>query len=219
MLVRDGSAGIETFALRRAATMAFAPGFWVFPGGRVDARDYAVEIDFGPVPERDLAHRASTDVAGVRALYACAVREVTEEVGITLAGNGPAGELRIDPAVLPIIDHWVTPEPEPIRYDVRFLAALVPDGQEAVLTTTEADHAEWCPATRAVDRFRAGEMPMLPPTIATVQYLASFPDCAAMLDDAARRTVVPLLPTRTVHEDGHVEWTLVHDLEGRETPA
>ena len=216
--MRDGEAGIETFAMRRAATMAFAAGFYVFPGGRVDERDYEQDIDFGPVSAVELARRASTDVRGVRALYACAVREVAEEVGIVLAPQDDAGRLQVDPAVLPIVDHWVTPEVERIRYDVRFLAALVPEGQEAVLSTTEADHAEWLAAVEAVERFGAGRMAMLPPTIATIQYLASFADCAAMLDDAARRRVVPLLPTRIVHEDGRVEWTIVHDTEGREAP-
>ncbi len=215
MLVRDGAAGIETFAMRRASTMAFAPGYWVFPGGRVDERDYAVSVDFGPAPVVELARRASTDVAGVRALYACAVREIAEEVGIDLGRSDEPGVLQVDAAVLPIVDHWVTPEVERLRYDVRFFAALVPAGQQAVLCTTEADHAEWLTAAEAVERFTAGEMAMLPPTIVMIRYLASFPDCAAMLVDAARRPVVPLLPTRIVHDDGRVEWTLVHDVEGR----
>lgn len=44
MLVRDGGAagadgGLQVYLLRRVPSMAFAPGAYVFPGGRVDDRD------------------------------------------------------------------------------------------------------------------------------------------------------------------------------------
>ena len=39
MLLRSGSDGLEVYMLRRKASMAFAPGAFVFPGGSVDARD------------------------------------------------------------------------------------------------------------------------------------------------------------------------------------
>jgi 8-oxo-dGTP pyrophosphatase MutT (NUDIX family) len=35
IVLRDGTAGLEVLMLRRAATLAFAAGNWVFPGGRV----------------------------------------------------------------------------------------------------------------------------------------------------------------------------------------
>ena len=39
VLLRDAAAGPEVYLLRRAATMAFAAGMHVFPGGSVDPRD------------------------------------------------------------------------------------------------------------------------------------------------------------------------------------
>ena len=39
--------------------------------------------------------------------------------------------------------HWVTPEFEHRRYDTRFFAALMPEGQVADDLTSEADHADW----------------------------------------------------------------------------
>lgn len=59
--------GLEVFLVERAPTMAFLPGFWTFPGGRVDARDA------GP--------------------QAAAVRELSEETGIDVdpAALGAAG--------------------------------------------------------------------------------------------------------------------------------
>ncbi len=203
--------------MRRATTMAFAPSMHVFPGGRVDPRDYEIEVTFiGADGEAlRLAKRASATEADLRALYACAVRETEEETGVILPASGSGGGIAIDPVVMPIADHWVTPEFESHRYDVRFFAALLPAGQEARLTTTEADHAEWLSAASAVERFGDGTMAMLPPTITMLKYLAGFADCAAMLADAAVRPVVPLLPVITRHDDGTVEWALVHDTEGR----
>lgn len=217
VLVRDGEAGVEAFVMRRAASMAFAPGMHVFPGGRLDLQDYDVDVTFiGPPGERQrLARRASASPADASALYACAVRETAEETGVTLASIAADGRMVIDPVVMPIADHWVTPAVEGHRYDVRFFAALLPRGQDAQLMTTEADHAEWIPAATAVERFTGGEMALLPPTITMLQYLAGFADCAAMLADAAVRPVVPLLPTRSVRQDGRVEWTLAHDTQGR----
>ena len=40
VLVREADLGLEVFLLRRAQTMAFAPGMHVFPGGRVDPEDH-----------------------------------------------------------------------------------------------------------------------------------------------------------------------------------
>lgn len=216
-LVRDGDAGIETFILRRAASMGFAPGMHVFPGGRVDARDYDVDVSFvGPDGEHErLARRASADLRDVSALYACAVREMQEETGVELVVAPSSRQLVIDPVVMPIADHWVTPVSEGHRYDVRFFAAALPSGQHAVLQTTEADVADWTPVAAAVQRFTDGTMAMLPPTITMVRYMAGFTDCATLLADAAVRPVVPLLPTRTITDDGSAEWTLVHDLDGR----
>lgn len=56
MLVRDTSAGLEVYMMRRARTMVFAGGLYAFPGGGVDSRDVDVR--------------------------AAAVRELHEETGV-----------------------------------------------------------------------------------------------------------------------------------------
>lgn len=216
ILLRDGDAGIETYLLRRATTMAFAPRMHVYPGGRVDEQDHAADIaltvDQGEL-ER-LAARASTDVPGLLALYNCAVREVAEETGVVLASARLGATLRIDPSVLPIMDHWVTPEVEKKRYDVRFFVARVPNDQTVALTTTEADGAFWVSPQDALAQFAAGELAMLPPTQATLQYLTGFATIDDALAAASAREVVPLLPRRLVGDDGVAHWALVNDRTG-----
>lgn len=198
--------------MRRATTMAFAPRMHVFPGGRVDDRDYVEQVLFVDVDDRDLAQRASTDVAGIRALYACALRETEEEAGIDLSVRDASGALIVDPSRIPIVDHWVTPEVESHRYDVRFFAAEIADGQ-ARLTTTEADNADWITPARAIAAFETGDMAMLPPTEAVLRWLSGFERAADVIAAAADRMVVPLLP-RKITDDRGTRWVLVHDRTG-----
>jgi 8-oxo-dGTP pyrophosphatase MutT (NUDIX family) len=216
IILRDGPGGLETFLLRRATTMEFAPRMHVYPGGRVDDADYTAPIELTASPDRvtELATRASTDTAGLLALYSCAVREVLEETGIRLVEPAESGRLIIDPNRLPIADHWVTPEMEGLRYDVRFFAAKVPAGQDAELTTTEADGAFWVRPADALAARLEGIMAMLPPTEATLRYLSGFGIADDVLADAATRAVVPLLPRRIVDPDTGTRWALVHDRTG-----
>src|SRR4051794_20987997 len=56
VLLREGTSagaadGPEVYLLRRQASMAFAAGMCVFPGGGVDPRDFDHEVAWaGPVP-------------------------------------------------------------------------------------------------------------------------------------------------------------------------
>jgi 8-oxo-dGTP pyrophosphatase MutT (NUDIX family) len=86
ILLRRGTQEFEVFALRRAASMAFAAGLYAFPGGAVDPRDAAVVPAWaGPAPE-EWAARLRQDEATARAIVCAAVREVFEECGVLLAG-------------------------------------------------------------------------------------------------------------------------------------
>jgi 8-oxo-dGTP pyrophosphatase MutT (NUDIX family) len=75
--------------IRRPASMAFAPGAYVFPGGSVDARDAHAGVGWvGPdAGEWGAMLDAPPDLA--RALVCAAVRETFEESGVLLAGPAP----------------------------------------------------------------------------------------------------------------------------------
>ena len=193
--------------------MAFAPRMHVFPGGRVDEIDTREQVYFLSGDVDALAVRASTDANGVRALYSCAVRETEEEAGIAISSRDDQGRLLIDPSLLPIIDHWVTPETESHRYDVRFFASVIADGQ-ASLTTTEADVAVWIAPAAALAEFAAGRMAMLPPTESVLRRLTEFDRAADVIADAPSRPVLPLLPKQFVEADGRVHWAMVNDRTG-----
>jgi 8-oxo-dGTP pyrophosphatase MutT (NUDIX family) len=88
VLLRDGADGIEAYLLRRTRTMAFAAGFFVFPGGSVDPRDRDLPGTawVGP-PAQDWTGPLAADEGLARALVCAAVRETFEESGVLLAGD------------------------------------------------------------------------------------------------------------------------------------
>jgi 8-oxo-dGTP pyrophosphatase MutT (NUDIX family) len=98
---------------------------------------------------------------------------------------------------------WITPEGEPRRFDARFFAAALPDGQEAVGHAAEADHVAWLRPADAIDSAKAGEISLLPPTATTLNDFAVAVAAGEGLTDilGARREIGPVLP-RLVLDDG-----------------
>ena len=224
---------IQVLMLRRTAAMKFAPGAYVFPGGSVDPADYGAELGWqGPSPAEFGARLgASAEVA--RALVCAAVRETFEESGVLLAGepdgplaapSGPAWEadrMAVAAGALTLAEllsrrglvlradllvpwaRWITPEGEPRRFDARFFAAALPDGQEPVGHAAEADHVAWLRPADAIGAAKAGELSLLPPTAATLGEFASAVAAGAGLADilSTRRVIEPVQP-RLVLEDG-----------------
>ncbi|WP_371781443.1 NUDIX hydrolase [Streptosporangium subroseum] len=86
VILREGPRSAEVYLLRRKASMAFAAGAYVFPGGSVDPRDTDQAVAWaGPSPAAwgEVFH---ADGATARGLVCAAVRETFEESGVLLAG-------------------------------------------------------------------------------------------------------------------------------------
>ena len=88
MLLRDGSAGVEVFMMRRTLSAAFVGGFYVFPGGAVDAADRAGEVEASCIglTDADASEQLSIPSGGL-AFWVAAVRECFEEAGVLLAAG------------------------------------------------------------------------------------------------------------------------------------
>jgi 8-oxo-dGTP pyrophosphatase MutT (NUDIX family) len=86
VLLRDAAGGPEAYLLRRHQSMAFAPGMYVFPGGRVDPRDSDQRLAWSGPPVSQWALRLGCDAPRAQALVCAAARELFEESGILLAG-------------------------------------------------------------------------------------------------------------------------------------
>ncbi len=87
--------------------------------------------------------------------------------------------------------HWVTPAVEPRRYDTRFFLAGVPAGIEAAIHPSEMTDAVWLTAEAALARNHEGTLPMVFPTIRTLQDLLGF----ATVSDALRELAQHRIPT------------------------
>jgi 8-oxo-dGTP pyrophosphatase MutT (NUDIX family) len=184
------------------------------------------------------AAAAAPDAAAMhRALLAAAVRETLEEAGVLLAA-GRFGPAQLDRAqqrlaagepLAPVLagigaairfddfaalSHWITPAVEPRRYDTRFFVALVPDGAQPHAASAESEAAGWAaPAQLLADR-AAGEVRLLPPTMAALAELAALPDAAAALAAGHRPGLRPLLPHPWRDADGTVKWRLIDGYDG-----
>jgi 8-oxo-dGTP pyrophosphatase MutT (NUDIX family) len=239
VVLRDGPAGLEVYLQRRTRTMGYAAGLWVFPGGAIDQADQDPAVDaVWAGPSRSAwAERLGIDLDKARGAVVAACRECLEEAGILLADRAPdaaalaaarqellagrrglAGILtglgvRLDTARLRYWAWWVTPEPEPRRYDTRFFVAGLPAGAAATMHKVEAERERWFPVTGS---FPDGpdspgatapllEPPdlqlMLPPTFCTLRELSAFRSVAEVFDAAEGRVVERILPT---HADNAV---------------
>ena len=88
---------------------------------------------------------------------------------------------RLDGTAIEYIAHWITPEAEPRRYDTRFFAAIVPPKSEPSPDPREMTDAVWLAPAEALARHEAGRLPMIFPTIRTLEGLSTFDTPDAVL--------------------------------------
>ncbi len=143
ILYRFDAGRLQVLLGERAASNAFMPKTYVFPGGRLDLADYRVR-PAAPLNVATAARFARARVTGPRkalALALAAIRETFEETGLRLAGPASRafkgeppegwGEfctaddclLAPDPSALTYVCRAVTPPQRPRRFDARFFAA------------------------------------------------------------------------------------------------
>lgn len=110
--------------------------------------------------------------------------------------------------------HWTTPEFEERRYDTWFFLAALPEGQRTRDVSGEADHTVWTRPADAASGFDAGELLMMPPTIATLRALLPYGGVADALEGSTGRDLPQVLARVEVAGDeivvswpGHDEFT------------
>lgn len=83
-------------------------------------------------------------------------------------------DLVLDLNALVLWSWWVTPEGTHRRFDTRFLAALMPPGQEAKQDNVETTSLRWMTPASALDAQRRGKVTIIYPTRRNLQALARF---------------------------------------------
>lgn len=206
LLLRDApgnAGGIEVLMTRRSDKASFAPGAYVFPGGGIDALDAQSHSAADRRPTQSDLHLTQAIAA---------IRESFEELGVLLArhADGPRKGLMADAQDIAAIDrhqpfvaqctarglrlaadsvfmlaHWITDRDLPRRFDVPFLVARMPEGQEPVADEAEQFEPVWVRPADALARHEAGQFFMIFPTIRTLQRLATFATTQAVFDALA----------------------------------
>jgi 8-oxo-dGTP pyrophosphatase MutT (NUDIX family) len=185
--VRDAAAGPEVLVIERTLDHRFLPGYVAFPGGAVDPTD------------RGLAERWFGD--GTESARAAAVRELAEEVGLAITGDGvvSAGSDRslaqVDASppsaeALPEIARWIAPEAVPVRFDARYFAVRMDTAADPDPDGVEASRAWWVSPTDLLAAWESEEVRLYWPTHYTMVALADRRDA----DDVLRLLLVTREP-------------------------
>lgn len=220
VLLRPALTGFEVYALRRLAAMVFG-GVYAFPGGSVDPTD---GVDPGGL-HPDWPCRLGLPAGQAAAVIGAAVREVFEETGVLLADGGhTVGEpdrlalLRRETTLPEILtrhrarlrddllapwSRWITPEFESRRFDTYFFVVALPDSQQPLDVSGEADRTVWITPADALAGYADGTLSMLPPTVTVLRELAGYGRVAdAVAASAGRDVSRPIVPRIEFAADG-----------------
>jgi 8-oxo-dGTP pyrophosphatase MutT (NUDIX family) len=172
VLLRDTGNGLETLLLRRNKALMFAGGYWVFPGGALEAAD--------------LAEAGDDELAASRI---AAAREAWEECG-----------LRPRPEEMVLVSHWTTPVAEPRRFSTWIYAAPVATVGDVVIDGGEIHEHLWIGIDEALARHNRGELAILPPTMITLLSLSSYDSLAELVAEERGSAVPQVLPVFAIDE-------------------
>lgn len=141
VLGRTARGGLEVLMLRRAPSLKFAGGMWVFPGGRIDDADRA----------------GGDDLADVTA----AARETREEAGLDIEVGQLVRWSHWTPPQRPEVTH---------RFSTAFFVAPAPDGEVVIDGGEIVDHRWQAPEEVLADH-GGGAIELAPPTFLTLLQL------------------------------------------------
>ena len=185
----------------------------------LDAAHAARRLDLASPPAAALGH------------WVGVIRETFEEVGILLAYAPDGRPVRVDGGryadyrracqadhrtfwamlraerltlatdTLVYFAHWITPEIQPLRFDTRFFAAPMPEGQEAVADEREITEVRWLAPREAIDANARGQLSLRNPTVKNLELFDGAPTAAAALERLNGRDVRTILPRVIIEGD------------------
>lgn len=162
IVLRGDGGSLEVLLVKRNPAARFMGGAWVFPGGAVDRGEGE----------------------GEAALRAAALRELSEEAGIDLAG----------PDELVPFSRWITPPQVKIRFDTWFFLAELPSGATPTVDGSEVVSARWYEPAAALSAGAEGELLLVFPTIKHLEQLSRFGSAAQLLEYARNTQIQPVQP-------------------------
>ncbi len=235
VIFRNGNAGAppQLLMVTRSATMSFAGGAAVFPGGRIDPADHdlAAQLDHGLDPDEAAARIA-------------AMRETLEETGLAIALTAPVSAdeaararamLLEATALAPVLAQfgwkldldklvpfarWLPDLPHSRVFDTRFyLADLGTGAVEITVDDTENTHLFWTSAAGALAKADSGQIQVIFPTRRNLERLALFPsfaDARSHAEITPSETITPWVVTdpegaRWLHIPDHLGYPITRE--------
>jgi 8-oxo-dGTP pyrophosphatase MutT (NUDIX family) len=216
VMLRDAPQGMEVFLLKRHGLSDVLGGAYVFPGGKVDPRDAALDptqhLDQSAQALHATLNEPAIDTAMAASLYVAALREAFEESGVLFAEGADATlaekastmlreglkfdellarlQLRLQTrSVLPW-SRWVTPKLASVskkRFDTRFFVSAVPMDQSARHDNHEATESVWLSPRAALTQYWEGQIELAPPQIMSLSHLARHGSVDSVMAQARSR--------------------------------
>lgn len=144
--------GAQVFAIQRQTNLRAFPGYWAFPGGKVDAGD------------------SWDGLAGIdHRLMGALRREIREELGIDLADElGRKNLTKID-----YLGLAVTPDFNPQRFATHFFKITLNHAPTFTVDVGEAMQAGWYSCSGLLEMYQRGDLLAVPPVINILKALGN----------------------------------------------
>jgi 8-oxo-dGTP pyrophosphatase MutT (NUDIX family) len=158
--IRDAVAGVlvckdQVFVIKRQKNLKAFPGYWSFPGGKVDLEDSKYQ-PMSPLFKITQNH-----------LMGALLRELKEELNLSLED-----ELKNDNLVsIDLLGLAVTPDFNPIRFSTYFFKITLKEKIPFIVDENEAESSFWIKSSHLLEQFNKGEVLAVPPTIKVIKSL------------------------------------------------
>ena len=98
--------------------------------------------------------------------------------------------------------HWITPEEQPLRFDTRFFAAVMPREQEPVVDGHEIVDLKWLTPAEAISASKRNDIGLRFPTIKNLELVAGGGAPASVAVESLGRLPVQTIRPRVLQVDG-----------------
>lgn len=233
VLLRDAAQGLEVFLVKRHGLSDVLGGAYVFPGGKLDEADCALDRTNLLDQEPEQLHRqlGEADISPAKAcgLFVAALREAFEESGVLFAKEADHAttfiatqklrdgvpfnqmisqlNLRLNTEMITPWSRWVTPKMSSVsskRFDTRFFVATLPDKQLARHDNFETTDSSWLSPRAALEHYWRREIELAPPQIMSLAHLARYQSAGAVLSEARLKTPPLICPEPHDHNGERV---------------
>lgn len=194
----------QILVVERSATMAFAAGAIVFPGGRVDDADQALAEALGrPGDAAKITAIRETieETAVIPALRGAGDPALGGELQRALLDGTDFAELLVQYRLEPDLDaltpfaRWMPAFKQPRKFDTVFFLVPAPTGDwQPNPQPGECVAAEWAEPSELLDRIDRGDASAIFPTKRNLERLAQHAALSSALADARAHSLDTIIP-------------------------